>query len=92
MPLLTIRNATKTFGGVAAVKDVSLSVEAGEILGIMGPNGSGKTTLFNLVSGALAPDAGKFSFKTSGSMVYLLIDSVIAAWPEPFSSCAHFSA
>jgi branched-chain amino acid transport system ATP-binding protein len=40
------------------VKSVSLTVEAGEILGVMGPNGSGKTTLFNLVSGALVPDSG----------------------------------
>jgi branched-chain amino acid transport system ATP-binding protein len=63
MSLLTITNATKTFGGVAAVKNISLTVEAGEILGIMGPNGSGKTTLFNLVSGALAPDTGEIVFQ-----------------------------
>jgi branched-chain amino acid transport system ATP-binding protein len=57
--LLALESVSKRFGGVSAVKNVSLTVEEGEILGVMGPNGSGKTTLFNLVSGALAPDAGK---------------------------------
>jgi branched-chain amino acid transport system ATP-binding protein len=60
--LLTLDKISKTFGGVAAVRDVSLTAEAGEILGIMGPNGSGKTTLFNLVSGALVPDRGEIRF------------------------------
>lgn len=62
MSLLTLNQVAKSFGGVAAVKNVSLAVEAGEILGVMGPNGSGKTTLFNLVSGALVPDAGEVRF------------------------------
>jgi branched-chain amino acid transport system ATP-binding protein len=67
--LLNLDNVSKSFGGVAAVRNVSLTVEAGEILGIMGPNGSGKTTLFNLVSGALIPDAGEillFGERTNG--------------------------
>jgi branched-chain amino acid transport system ATP-binding protein len=60
--LLSLDKVSKRFGGVAAVKSVSLAVEAGEILGVMGPNGSGKTTLFNLVSGALIPDGGQIQF------------------------------
>jgi len=60
--LLTLDRVSKSFGGVAAVKNVSLAVEAGEIVGVMGPNGSGKTTLFNLVSGAIIPDAGEVRF------------------------------
>jgi branched-chain amino acid transport system ATP-binding protein len=57
--LLTLDKVSKSFGGVVAVKNVSLAVDTGEILGVMGPNGSGKTTLFNLVSGALIPDGGE---------------------------------
>lgn len=62
MPLLTLTQVSKSFGGVSAVRDISLTVDEGEILGVMGPNGSGKTTLFNLVSGALVPDGGEIKF------------------------------
>lgn len=58
MPLLEVERVRKGFGGVRAVHDVSFALEAGELIGIMGPNGSGKTTLFNVIAGALAPDAG----------------------------------
>jgi len=60
--LLTLESVSKSFGGVTAVRNVSLTVDEGEILGVMGPNGSGKTTLFNLISGAIVPDAGKIVF------------------------------
>jgi branched-chain amino acid transport system ATP-binding protein len=61
--LLQVRNATKSFGGVRAVVDVSLSLSEGEILGIIGPNGSGKTTLVNLITGFVKPDSGEVLFR-----------------------------
>jgi branched-chain amino acid transport system ATP-binding protein len=61
-PILRICNATKAFGGVQALQDVSFEVPQGMILGIIGPNGAGKTTLFNLISGLYPPDAGRIFF------------------------------
>jgi len=63
MSLLEIRNLNKTFGGLAAVKNVTASIEKGEILGMIGPNGAGKTTLFNLISGTYPPDSGSILFE-----------------------------
>jgi len=63
MPLLEVKNLTKSFGGLIAVNNVSFSVDEGEIVGIIGPNGAGKTTLFNLITGYLKPDSGKIIFK-----------------------------
>jgi branched-chain amino acid transport system ATP-binding protein len=62
MSLLKTTGLSKHFGGVAAVDDVTLSVEPGEILGLIGPNGSGKTTVLNMLSGFLRPDAGQVWF------------------------------
>ena len=59
MSLLRCEGLTRHFGGVAAVDDLSFAVEAGEILGLIGPNGSGKTTALNMLSGFLAPDGGR---------------------------------
>jgi branched-chain amino acid transport system ATP-binding protein len=58
-PLLTVRGVSKRFGGLSAVRDVSFSVEAGDIVGVIGPNGAGKTTLFSILSGFLMPDVGE---------------------------------
>ncbi len=59
MPLLEVTGVSKSFGGVRAVSNVSFTLAAGQVLGIMGPNGSGKSTLLNLVAGALRPEAGR---------------------------------
>jgi ABC-type branched-subunit amino acid transport system ATPase component len=54
---------TKRFGGVAALAGVDLTVDAGELVGLIGPNGSGKTTLLNLLSGFHSPDSGAAHFR-----------------------------
>src|SRR3989304_4828617 len=61
--LLEIANLSKSFGGLRAVRDLSVEVKKGEILGLIGPNGAGKTTTFNLISGLLKPDSGSIRFK-----------------------------
>jgi branched-chain amino acid transport system ATP-binding protein len=58
MTLLRVDGLTKSFKGLRAVDEVGFEVAEGAILGIIGPNGAGKTTTFNLVAGALTPDAG----------------------------------
>ena len=57
--MLTLERVTKRFGGLTAVRDVSLEVREGDLLGIIGPNGAGKTTLFNVISGYYRPDGGR---------------------------------
>ena len=65
--VLSIRNISKSFGGIHAVRDVSFDVKQGEVLGLIGPNGSGKSTLFNCVLGQLRPDTG--AVKVNGQPV-----------------------
>lgn len=61
--MLRCENLTKDFGGLRALASVDLSVNDGEILGLVGPNGSGKSTLINVISGHYAPNAGRIVFR-----------------------------
>jgi branched-chain amino acid transport system ATP-binding protein len=62
MSLLRVESVGKSFGGLRALSDVSLTVEEGQIVGLIGPNGAGKTTLFNVVAGTLPADRGRIIF------------------------------
>ena len=62
MAILDISNVSKSFGGVKANVDISMSVEQGSIVGLIGPNGSGKTTLFNSIVGTYPIDNGSIKF------------------------------
>ncbi|OGO20686.1 MAG: hypothetical protein A2144_03520 [Chloroflexi bacterium RBG_16_50_9] len=64
-PILSVIGVNKHFGGLAAVRDFSFNVQAGEAVGLMGPNGAGKTTLVNLIYGVYKPDSGKIQFRGS---------------------------
>jgi branched-chain amino acid transport system ATP-binding protein len=63
--VLSVERLSKAYGGVQAVRDVSFSVAAGEMVAIIGPNGAGKTTCFNMLNGQLTPDSGEI--RLSGS-------------------------
>ena len=63
MSILEVKRVSKSFGGVKANVDISVSVEQGSIVGLIGPNGSGKTTLFNLIAGNLKPSDGNVLFQ-----------------------------
>ena len=62
MSILEVKNVSKSFGGVKANVDISMSVEKGKIVGLIGPNGSGKTTLFNSIVGTYPIDTGSIKF------------------------------
>jgi branched-chain amino acid transport system ATP-binding protein len=62
MTLLEVHAVTKRFGGLAALSDISLSVQQGEIVGVVGPNGAGKSTLFSIIGGVQRPSSGSVEF------------------------------
>jgi branched-chain amino acid transport system permease protein len=75
--VLEVVDVSKAFGGLQAVREVSLAVTRGEILGIIGPNGAGKTTLFNLLNGFIRPDHGR-----------VLLEGNDVAGRPPYEICA----
>jgi branched-chain amino acid transport system ATP-binding protein len=80
-PLLRVEHVSKGFGGLIALDDVSIAVEAGRITALIGPNGAGKTTLFSVISGFLAPSAGRVlhnGIDITGQQPYLLARRGIA--------------
>ena len=77
--LLAAQAVAKQFGGVKALRDVSLSIRQGEIYGLIGPNGAGKTTFFNCMTGLYVPDDGGFSFAGT---------PLRAAAPDQAAACA----
>jgi branched-chain amino acid transport system ATP-binding protein len=62
VPLLTVDNVTRRFGGIVALDDVSLALDEGKIGGLIGPNGAGKTTLFNVITRLYRADSGRVVF------------------------------
>jgi len=66
MALLELSGVTMKFGGLVAVNDLDLSVDAGRLYGLIGPNGAGKTTVFNVITGVYAPTSGAIRFDGAG--------------------------
>ena len=75
--VFTLQGVTKRFGALAAVDEVSLQVEKGELRSIIGPNGAGKTTLFNVITGLLPIDGGQVRFKGE-EITGLMPDQIVA--------------
>jgi ABC-2 type transport system ATP-binding protein len=87
-PRLRVDRLNKTYGAVAALGDVSLTVRDGEVLGLIGPNGAGKTTLFECIAGVLPADTGSVTIEgraigtgARGSHLFYMPDA-IAPWPS----------
>jgi branched-chain amino acid transport system ATP-binding protein len=74
-PLLEVIALSHHFGGLEAIGDFSLTVQAGELVGLIGPNGAGKTTIFNLITGVFRIEAGRIRFQGQD----------ISAWAPPAS-------
>ena len=80
MPLLSVEGITKRFGEYTALSNISLRLQRGRVIGLLGPNGSGKTTLIKLIVGLLTPDAGEIFVE--GEKVGVRSKSLVSYLPE----------
>ena len=78
LAMLEVQHLSKSFGGVKAADDISLSFADGSLTAVIGPNGAGKSTFFNLITGALKPDTGR-----------ILLDGVDMAGQSPPEIARH---
>ncbi len=79
-PILEVKELTRNFGGLAAVSNVDMALEEGELIGLIGPNGAGKTTVFNLLTGVYPPSSGQIIFSPGGEPFSI-------AGKKPFDIC-----
>lgn len=84
--MLTIKNITRNFGTVHAVKDTSFEIREGEIFGLLGPDGAGKTTLLRMISTLLVPDSGNITINNLDVVKnYAALRMIIGYMPGKFS-------
>jgi len=88
--MLSVREVSKHFGGITAIKDVSFSIEKGAIVSLVGPNGAGKSTLLNVISGVYLPSSGSI-IVDGRDITDLSPDKVCnTGSPRHSSSCSRF--
>lgn len=85
-----IKGLEKSFSGLKATNNVSLSIKKGEVCSIIGPNGAGKTTLFNLITGLIKPDSGKIYFLNNDITDHSTVDIVRAGIARSFQIVNNF--
>lgn len=90
MALLEVKNVTKNFGGIVAVKDLSFSLEENQIMGLIGPNGAGKTTIFNLITGVYKVSEGQIFFDGKDITAWHPVDIVKGGITRTFQNIRLF--
>ena len=85
--ILRTEHIVQRFGGMEALKDISMRVESGEIVGVIGPNGAGKTTLFNCITGMYCPTEGRVHMALRGRSRISVCFRKCRSWTTSWSAC-----